>query len=47
MVKIPAYQQDEDESGAAQEIANGRLAMWAVGGIAMQSVISGHSFPYV
>jgi len=29
------------------ELLNGRLAMIAVGGIATQSVISGHGFPYV
>jgi Chlorophyll A-B binding protein len=29
------------------ELLNGRLAMCAVGGIATQSIISGHGFPYV
>lgn len=29
------------------ELLNGRLAMIAVGGIATQSMISGHGFPYV
>mmetsp|Transcript_3823 Transcript_3823/g.4681 ORF Transcript_3823/g.4681 Transcript_3823/m.4681 type:complete len:199 (-) Transcript_3823:185-781(-) len=29
------------------ELMNGRLAMMAVGGIATQSIISGHGFPYV
>jgi hypothetical protein len=29
------------------ELMNGRLAMCAVGGIATQSVINGHGFPYV
>ena len=29
------------------ELLNGRLAMCAIGGIATQSVISGHGFPYV
>lgn len=29
------------------ELLNGRLAMIAVGGIATQSVVSGHGFPYV
>jgi len=29
------------------ELLNGRLAMIAVGGIATQSIISGHGFPYV
>jgi hypothetical protein len=29
------------------ELMNGRLAMMAVGGIATQSVLTGHGFPYV
>jgi hypothetical protein len=29
------------------ELMNGRLAMFAVGGIATQSIINGHGFPYV
>lgn len=29
------------------ELLNGRLAMCAVGGIATQSIINGHGFPYV
>lgn len=29
------------------ELLNGRLAMCAIGGIATQSVITGHGFPYV
>lgn len=29
------------------ELLNGRLAMIAVGGIATQSVITGHGFPYI
>lgn len=29
------------------ELLNGRLAMIAVGGIATQSIISGHGFPYI
>jgi len=29
------------------ELLNGRLAMFAIGGIVTQSVISGHNFPYV
>jgi Chlorophyll A-B binding protein len=29
------------------ELLNGRLAMMAVGGIATQSVITGHGFPFV
>jgi hypothetical protein len=32
---------------ADSEMLNGRLAMIAVGGIATQSVITGHGFPYV
>lgn len=30
-----------------KELLHGRLAMCAVGGIATQSVLSGHGFPYV
>jgi hypothetical protein len=30
-----------------QELLNGRLAMMAIGGIATQSVITGHGFPYL
>lgn len=29
------------------ELMNGRLAMWAIGGIATQSVLTGHDFPYI
>lgn len=29
------------------EMLNGRLAMCAVGGIATQSILSGHGFPYL
>jgi hypothetical protein len=29
------------------ELLNGRLAMCAIGGIATQSIIAGHGFPYV
>ncbi|KAG7365372.1 fucoxanthin chlorophyll a/c protein [Nitzschia inconspicua] len=29
------------------ELMNGRLAMMAVGGIATQSIINGHGFPYI
>ena len=29
------------------ELLNGRLAMCAIGGIATQSVITGHGFPYI
>jgi hypothetical protein len=32
---------------ADSELLNGRLAMIAVGGIATQSVITGHGFPYI
>lgn len=41
----------EDEAGLAEkkkaELLNGRLAMIAVGGIATQSIVTGHGFPYV
>eukprot|EP00594_Rhizosolenia_setigera_P006346 CAMPEP_0178944780 /NCGR_PEP_ID=MMETSP0789-20121207/3352_1 /TAXON_ID=3005 /ORGANISM="Rhizosolenia setigera, Strain CCMP 1694" /LENGTH=197 /DNA_ID=CAMNT_0020624563 /DNA_START=37 /DNA_END=630 /DNA_ORIENTATION=- len=41
----------KDEAGMAKkkesELLNGRLAMIAVGGIATQSIITGHGFPYV
>jgi hypothetical protein len=30
-----------------KELMNGRLAMWAIGGIATQSVLTGHGFPYI
>ena len=29
------------------ELLNGRLAMIAVGGIATQSITTGHGFPYI
>ena len=29
------------------ELLNGRLAMIAVGGIATQSIVGGHGFPYL
>jgi Chlorophyll A-B binding protein len=29
------------------ELLNGRLAMIAVGGIATQSIITGHGFPWI
>ena len=35
------------EKKKVSELLNGRLAMIAVGGIATQSIISGHGFPYV
>jgi len=30
-----------------RELKNGRLAMMAIGGVATQSVLTGHGFPYV
>ena len=30
-----------------RELKNGRLAMFAIGGVATQSVLTGHGFPYV
>lgn len=39
----PAKLQKKKDS----EILNGRLAMCAIGGIATQSVITGHGFPYI
>lgn len=30
-----------------KELMNGRLAMFAIGGIATQSVLTGHDFPYI
>eukprot|EP00429_Kryptoperidinium_foliaceum_P098431 CAMPEP_0176238242 /NCGR_PEP_ID=MMETSP0121_2-20121125/28263_1 /TAXON_ID=160619 /ORGANISM="Kryptoperidinium foliaceum, Strain CCMP 1326" /LENGTH=197 /DNA_ID=CAMNT_0017577709 /DNA_START=1 /DNA_END=594 /DNA_ORIENTATION=- len=41
--KDPAKMQRKKDS----EILNGRLAMCAIGGIATQSVITGHGFPYI
>jgi len=35
------------EKKRESELLNGRLAMIAVGGIATQSIISGHGFPYI
>jgi hypothetical protein len=41
----------KDEAGmkkaVQQELLNGRLAMMAMGGIATQSVLTGHGFPYI
>mmetsp|Transcript_32178 Transcript_32178/g.78186 ORF Transcript_32178/g.78186 Transcript_32178/m.78186 type:complete len:199 (+) Transcript_32178:74-670(+) len=39
----PAAMKKKQES----ELMNGRLAMCAIGGIATQSIISGHGFPYL
>jgi len=39
----PAAMKKKQES----ELMNGRLAMCAIGGIATQSIISGHGFPYI
>jgi hypothetical protein len=41
--KDPAAFQKKRDS----ELLNGRLAMFAVGGIATQTVITGHGFPYI
>jgi hypothetical protein len=45
------YQGPKDEAGkermALSELLHGRLAMCAIGGIATQTVLSGHGFPYV
>jgi hypothetical protein len=41
--KDPAAFQKKRDS----ELLNGRLAMFAVGGIATQSVLTGHGFPYL
>ena len=35
------------EKKKVAELLNGRLAMIAVGGIATQSIITGHGFPYI
>jgi len=35
------------EKAQLQELLHGRLAMCAIGGIATQTVITGHGFPYV
>lgn len=45
---IPAVSKDEGAMSKykLQELLHGRLAMCAVGGIATQSVISDHGFPY-
>jgi hypothetical protein len=41
--KDPAAMKKKQNS----ELMNGRLAMMAVGGIATQSVLTGHGFPYI
>mmetsp|Transcript_45633 Transcript_45633/g.67307 ORF Transcript_45633/g.67307 Transcript_45633/m.67307 type:complete len:205 (-) Transcript_45633:243-857(-) len=38
---------DGFDTKRAAELLNGRLAMIAVGGIATQSIVTGHGFPYV
>lgn len=45
------YQGPKDAAGkermALSELLHGRLAMCAIGGIATQTVLSGHGFPYL
>jgi len=38
---------DDLKKKRVAELLNGRLAMIAVGGIATQSIVTGHGFPYV
>jgi len=42
----PESKEGLDKKRAA-ELLNGRLAMIAVGGIATQSIVTGHGFPYI
>lgn len=42
----PESKEGFDKKRAA-ELLNGRLAMIAVGGIATQSIVTGHGFPYI
>jgi len=42
----PATKEGFDKKRAS-ELLNGRLAMIAVGGIATQSIVTGHGFPYL
>jgi hypothetical protein len=37
----------EKEQMKLKELANGRLAMFAIGGAVTQSVLTGHGFPYM
>jgi len=37
----------EVEQFKIKELSNGRLAMFAIGGAATQSILTGHGFPYV
>jgi len=46
MMFAPKDKEGFDKKRAA-ELLNGRLAMIAVGGIATQSIVTGHGFPYV
>ena len=43
----PANTPENMDRKRVSELMNGRLAMCAVGGIATQSVLSGHGFPYL
>mmetsp|Transcript_19620 Transcript_19620/g.42028 ORF Transcript_19620/g.42028 Transcript_19620/m.42028 type:complete len:196 (+) Transcript_19620:57-644(+) len=46
-IKYTTNDPAKQEKYAMNELLHGRLAMCAVGGIATQSVITGHGFPYV
>jgi len=39
--------EEEVKRWKMRELKNGRLAMFAIGGVATQSVLTGHGFPYV